>query len=177
MRKDCLEIFRQIFQHLEEEGTLDMTNRRHRACLYLVYHARIQASLDRAKEAWNNHRIRTAGNRSPLALYELSRTRAINAGYWRTDAGDTAQEAGLEGYGVDPEPCGADMHDQLPGSTGQGEINHRSASLASDAELDVVSLLLAGLDLQADDGAWGTQVFHTAVRELDRLLMSVSIDQ
>ena len=111
VRKDSLETFRQIFMHLEELQLLDMDNDVHRISLFLTFHKRIQASLDRTREAWNNHKIRTEHNRTPTALYQLSKETAINRGYWHGDPGDAAD--GVDGlYGVDggaPAPPAADV--------------------------------------------------------------------
>jgi hypothetical protein len=73
-------MFRQIFFHLEEIGLLDMENPIHRVCLYLVFRSHIQKSLDETVVSWNHHKIRTAGNKTPVAIYELSRRHAINRG-------------------------------------------------------------------------------------------------
>ena len=167
VRKDSLEAFRQTFQHLEDEGLLDVSNRRHLACLYLVYQPRIQASLDRTTEAWNSHQIRTAGNRTPVALYELSRTRAINGGYWHIDAGDPIGMANDPIYGVE-----TDIYPPTTEATDAGgdrEAPNQSASLQTDAEIEVVQQLLMGIDLQEDDQAWGKRVFRKAVQKLDSL--------
>ena len=51
VRKDSLEFFRQIFIYLEELELLDMGNDVHRICLFLVFHRRIQDSLDRTRNA------------------------------------------------------------------------------------------------------------------------------
>lgn len=81
VRKDTLEIYRQIFTHLEEEGLLDMEDSVQRLCLFLVFHPRIQASLNRTRDAWNFHKVRTAKNKTPVALWNLSRMEAISRGY------------------------------------------------------------------------------------------------
>ncbi|KAJ7588911.1 hypothetical protein C8J56DRAFT_785153, partial [Mycena floridula] len=57
-------------------------------CLYLVFQPCIQESLDQTREAWNHHQIRTAGYRTPVAIYELSRETAIRQGYWTGDSSD-----------------------------------------------------------------------------------------
>lgn len=41
----------QIFAYLEENELLDMENPVHSTCLFLVFHRRIQAALDRARDA------------------------------------------------------------------------------------------------------------------------------
>lgn len=105
VRKDTLKSFRQVFFHLEETGLLDVENAIHRVCLYIVYQPRIQASLDRTVTSWNNHHIRTANNKTPIAIYELSKMKAINRGYWTSDPGDDVSEASDPLYGEDPQAC------------------------------------------------------------------------
>ncbi|KAJ7669797.1 hypothetical protein B0H17DRAFT_1086436 [Mycena rosella] len=56
VRKDSLESYRQIFTYLGNTGLLDMENEIHRSCLFLVFQPRIQASLDRTRDAWNHHK-------------------------------------------------------------------------------------------------------------------------
>ncbi|KAJ7855084.1 hypothetical protein B0H13DRAFT_2237907 [Mycena leptocephala] len=82
VRKDSLETFRQIFDYLEKNELLDMENPVHSACLYLVFHRRIQASLDPQREA------------------------AITRGYWTGDPGDAVSTVDpLYGYdGEAPTP-------------------------------------------------------------------------
>ncbi|KAG8915996.1 hypothetical protein FRC02_004297 [Tulasnella sp. 418] len=80
-----------------------MDNDIQRVASYLVYQPRIQASLDRSLSAWNLHKIRTARNRSPVALFELSREAAITRGYWTGDPGDNLNTASDPNYGVDGE--------------------------------------------------------------------------
>ena len=81
-----------------------MENEAHRICLYLVFSKRIQASLDRTQDTWNQHKIRTEHNRCPVALYELSREKAIVQGYWTGDPGDPAEDVLNDAaYGIDGE--------------------------------------------------------------------------
>jgi len=47
------------------------------------------------------HKIHTAGNRSPIALFDLGQTQAINGGYWHTNPGDPTEQAQQANYGLD----------------------------------------------------------------------------
>lgn len=87
---------------MERLGLLDPSNPTHLVCLYLIYQPKIQQSLDATIASWNNHKIRTVGNRTPIAMFELSKERAINAGYWNNDPGDNVAEVD-EDYGEDGE--------------------------------------------------------------------------
>ncbi|KAJ8093926.1 hypothetical protein PM082_009804 [Marasmius tenuissimus] len=99
VRKDTIESFRKVFEYLTEAHLLNMEDPIHRICLYVVYQPRIQASLNRTMASWNRHRMCTASNQSPLALYELSRETAINCGYWTGDPGDDINTASGPNYG------------------------------------------------------------------------------
>lgn len=77
VRKDCLETYRRIFIYLTNAGLLNMEVRIHRVALFLVFARRIQRNLDEMLQAWNNHKLRGEGNKSPNVLYELSRVKAI----------------------------------------------------------------------------------------------------
>ncbi|KAJ7303710.1 hypothetical protein DFH08DRAFT_825643 [Mycena albidolilacea] len=72
-----------------------------RVCLYVVFQPRIQASLDETRISWNLHRMRTENHKSPRAIYELSREKAINRGYWIGDPGDDLATALHPSYGKD----------------------------------------------------------------------------
>ncbi|KAJ7239702.1 hypothetical protein C8J57DRAFT_1245817 [Mycena rebaudengoi] len=63
---------------------------------------RIQHSLNETRTSWKNHKIRTAGNKTPIAIYQLNRERAINRGYWTGDPGDDLLTASHPSYGEDP---------------------------------------------------------------------------
>lgn len=150
-----------------------MENSIHRSCLYLVYQPRIQQSLDRTIQAWNNHRIRTAQNKSPTAIYELSKTKAIRLGYWTLDPGDPISQAAEELYGFDPQaaqPSDDNPDDNRP--SGCNAQSERDAGLLvnDDEELDKMKELLNGVELDRDDGNWGIDVFEEAVTIVELLL-------
>lgn len=154
IRKDSLEAFRETFLYLEQSGLLDMMNPIHRLVLYLIYQPRIQPSLDRSKDAWNLHQIRTAGNRSPIALYELSREKAIRRGYWTGDPGDDIGVASHEDYGVDEDIGGAD--DDCDAYAAHVEVN-------ADGDLKEMQELLGEMNLQEEDENWGIDIYCRAV--------------
>ncbi|KAJ7301576.1 hypothetical protein DFH08DRAFT_978601 [Mycena albidolilacea] len=101
VRKDTLEVYREIFLHLEELDLLDMEPPIDGACLFIVFQPRIQNSLNETLASWNLHKIRTAKYKSPQAIYELSRAKAINRGYWTGDPGDDFATASHPSYGED----------------------------------------------------------------------------
>ncbi|KAF8587975.1 hypothetical protein K439DRAFT_1336532 [Ramaria rubella] len=159
----------QIFQDMEADSSLDMKNIVHQACLYLVYQSQIQASLDHTRSAWNLHKICTAGNKTPTALFELSKMKAHNSGYWYSDLGDTPTDANDPEYGVDPEACTPptnELTEDLIQLNRQEDIPHRGASMETDKELAKAAELLKDIDLQAPDTDWGTSTYREAVCRL-----------
>lgn len=170
IRKDSLESFRQIFQYLVESHLLDMDNFVHKTCLFLVFQGRIQQSLNRTRDAWNHHKMRTERHKTPLAMYELSRELAIQRGYWTGDAGDDIETA------ADPE-YGLDGHAPLPPTDEQtgdpaapreepvGRDAQREAGIFVNDEddLDEVREQMGDFDFEEDDGNWGIDVYCRAV--------------
>ena len=145
----------------------------HRVCLFLVFHKHIQASLDRTRDAWNHHKIRTEHNRTPVALYALDRQKAITHGYWTGDSGDSVEDVmGDPSYGVDtqaPPPPAAELRTDPSGplpeprpDTGTAE---RDAGIAvnDDDELERARRLMHDFNFDRDDGNWGIDVYVQAV--------------
>ncbi|KAJ6553847.1 hypothetical protein B0H10DRAFT_1848712 [Mycena sp. CBHHK59/15] len=170
IRKDTMEMFRQIFIYITDHDLLDMKNAVHRACLFLVYQSRIQASLDRTRDGWNHHQIRTERNKTPVALYELSREAAINHGYWTGDPGDDAARVAndpLYGYDGDaPLPPPGEADDVVNTSaTPVGPEAEREAGICvnDDDELAAVKELMPDFDFEEDDQNWGIDVYYRAV--------------
>lgn len=64
-------IFYDVLHTLEEEGLLDPANSLHMFCCHYVFLPRLQASLDSFTCGWNNHPLRTEGNRSPNQMWEI----------------------------------------------------------------------------------------------------------
>ncbi|TRM57230.1 hypothetical protein BD626DRAFT_412406 [Schizophyllum amplum] len=176
VRKDALETFRQIFMYLESCGLLDMENDIHRVCLYLVFRKRIQDALDRARDAWNHHQLRTEGNRSPIAIYELSREEAIRRGYWTGDAdifGDDPAIARDPAYGVDGETSQPFVDTSATEplqrmEQPQGIDAERAAGIVinDDDEMSFAQQLLEGkgFDWDREDDNWGIYVYCEAVQ-------------
>ncbi|KAJ7601604.1 hypothetical protein DFH06DRAFT_1025391 [Mycena polygramma] len=170
VRKDTLESYRQIFFYLGDNGLLDMDNDIHRSCLFLVFQPRIQASLDRTRDAWNHHKVRTARNKTPIAMFELSRETAIRRGYWTGDPGDDLATAADPLYGYDGEAPLPPIGDQdgEPSAVAQEPVGidaEREAGICinDDEELQGVQDLMPDFDFGRDDENWGIDVYCAAV--------------
>lgn len=66
-----LYIYYHLFYHLEEVGILDPASQLHLFALHFMFMPRLNRHLSLWKEGYVRHRIRTAGNRSPMQLYIL----------------------------------------------------------------------------------------------------------
>lgn len=178
MRKDSLEVFRRIFMHLEALGLLDMDDPVHRICLFLVFRARIQKSLDETLVSWNNHKIRTAGNRTPIAIYQLSREQAINRGYWTGDPGDDISEVNANygrdsGDGIVPPAEELAQDPTAPRSDlfESPEAEHAAGIFVNnDDEIQEVRDILEGFDFDADDDNNGIDIYCEAVLRVQAYL-------
>ncbi|KAF9038940.1 hypothetical protein BDZ89DRAFT_1129461 [Hymenopellis radicata] len=158
IQKDALEAFRQIFLYLEQNGLWEKENALHCICLFLVFQPRIQAALNRAKHAWNHHKIRTARNQTPVAMYALSRQKLMNQGVWTGDVGDDV--SCVDGfYGVEgAEDEGLAMPSVDP--------NDPNSALAEDADIEAARQALGDFDFEEEDGNWGIDVYCKAVIQL-----------
>lgn len=154
----------------------------HRVCLFLTYHHRIQHSLNETVASWNLHKVRTAGNKTPLALYQLSREKAINQGYWTGDPGDDVG-AVSDNYGEDPrerfspadeladDPHTADYRD----FENDVEMEREAGIFVNDdEEIKAAKECLDGYDFEAEDGNFGLDVYCNAVTRLTALIYSDS---
>lgn len=64
-----LSMYYDLFYSLESNRLLDPDNEDHIYCLLLVYKLSINNSLNAFVKSWNNHKIRTARNKTPLQLF------------------------------------------------------------------------------------------------------------
>ena len=63
--------FYNLFRHLEDTDLLDATNEIDLFCLHFTFLPRINALLRIFQNTWNNHKVRTEKNKSPLQLYVI----------------------------------------------------------------------------------------------------------
>ena len=62
-------LYKDVFQLLENSGTLDALSESHLFALQFVYLPRINASLTEVRSQWNHHGMRTTRHQTPLALW------------------------------------------------------------------------------------------------------------
>jgi len=94
--KDVIRVYRTIFIYLEDKCGLDLDNDVYMFCLHYVYLPRINQSLREWKYTWNNHKISTEKNLSPIQLYTQG---MLQCGY-----------RGMEDNNVDPNEYGIDYN-------------------------------------------------------------------
>ncbi|KAJ3818121.1 hypothetical protein EV361DRAFT_811824 [Lentinula raphanica] len=169
VRKDSLEAYCKIFKYLEDNDLLDMTNSIQRLCLYVVLQPRVQQSLNRSSDAWNMHRVRTAGQKTPIALYELSREYAKTRGYWTGDPGDDLRTAQRPSYGLEDE-----MEDGVPGDHQVNEQDSENVEVNDDDTISYVCSAFQdmGWDVEREDDNWGIEVYCQAVLKLQAYVES-----
>ena len=170
VRRDSLEFFRQIFLLLEKEHLLDPDSKTHLVALYLVYQGRIQKSLDETTTSWNNHALRTERYKTPLALYELSREMAINAGYWNSEEVGDSPEAVDEHYGEEGGEADDDQSEpNAPRSDKFANVNDEIEAgivVTDDEVIEEARAALGDMDLERDDESWGMDLYCEAVIRL-----------
>lgn len=146
---------------------------RHRICLFITFQRRIQQSLDETVAAWNLHKVHTAGNKTPLALYQLSREQAINQGYWTGDPGDDLDAVDTM-YGEDGEaglPPANELSDD-PVDRSHREFfstdEERNAGIfvVDDEEIQEAMSKLGDMDFDIDDGNYGLNLYFEAIGRL-----------
>ena len=65
----CISVFYHLFYYLEDNLLLDPYSPVDLFCLHFVYQPYINHCINTFVEAWNNHHLRTAGNKTPMQLW------------------------------------------------------------------------------------------------------------
>ena len=69
--EDMIYIYYHLFYHLEDSGQLESSNPHNIFAIHYVYVPQINRHLESLRQGYLQHRIRTAGNKSPMQLYIL----------------------------------------------------------------------------------------------------------
>ena len=67
--RSCTVLYYQLFQHMEENGLLDIDDEVQLFCLQYIFLPRINESLQQFMTMWNHHPLGTESNLSPLQLW------------------------------------------------------------------------------------------------------------
>lgn len=101
-------IFYNLFHSLENEDLLDPADKIDIGCLHLVFLPKINKMLELFQNMWNNHKVRTERNRSPLqfmmGLQTVGNTTILGKEYFQS-----FDEISALSYGID----GEEENDQL----------------------------------------------------------------
>ena len=65
----CLSSFYTVFDHMENEGILDLSNDTDVFCLHYAFLPRINRALEGFRLGWNHHCLRTEGNKTPYQIW------------------------------------------------------------------------------------------------------------
>ncbi|XP_028413841.1 uncharacterized protein LOC114536687 isoform X1 [Dendronephthya gigantea] len=93
--------FAEIFDRMELDGILDILNDVHLFALHFVYIPRINRSLKEFVSQWNNHRMSTENNLSPIQMYTDGTLRNMHSGH--TGVESILSEVDMAYYGFDFE--------------------------------------------------------------------------
>src|SRR4051794_18803105 len=69
LAQNIIKTYTTIFLYLEEKHGLDITNNIYLFCLHYVFLPRINQDILQWKASWNNHKIRTENQQTPMQLY------------------------------------------------------------------------------------------------------------
>ena len=77
-------MYRELYR-LEDEGVLNPDTPLHKSILQTVYVLVLQSRLDRFRDAWNSHRLRSESNRSPTQIWRDGMLASQGSGHTATD--------------------------------------------------------------------------------------------
>lgn len=94
---------------MEESGLLDPSNETDIFCLHHVYLVQINEQLERFIGAWNNHRLRTEHNHTPLQLWARGILAATPQVRDNISEGFVVDDFGIDLDEIGPNPfdCGS----------------------------------------------------------------------
>lgn len=69
MHRGIVQTYHRLFYFMEAHQILDKENEVHLFTLHFIYIPRINISLQRFREGWNNHKVRTERYKSPNQMY------------------------------------------------------------------------------------------------------------
>ena len=85
VHKEVTEVIYRELYSLEDEGVLNPDTALHKSILQTVYVPVLQSRLDRFRDAWNSHRLRSENNRSPTQIWRDGMLASQGSGHTATD--------------------------------------------------------------------------------------------
>lgn len=152
--KDVIKVYRTIFIYLEEKCGLDLDNDIYLFCLHYVYLPRINQSLKDWKYTWNNHKISTENNLSPIQLYTLG---MLQCGY-----------RGMEDNNIDPNEYGIDYDGPVSGDSDNTVFVDEPLTILNNYQME---LLRSRIDpLEEDQEGYGINVYNKTLQVVADIL-------
>lgn len=105
-------MFYNLFRNLEDADLLDPTNELDLFCLHFSFVPKINKMLQIFQNTWNNHKVRTEKNKSPLQLFMIGMHILSNGNLGREYFEDFDDIAGML-YGVDSDEMNLDDEEQV----------------------------------------------------------------
>lgn len=113
-----LSSFYALFYHMEDVGVLHVDNELHIFSLHCVFLPRLNALLKEFVNMWNNHPLRTEGNKTPVQLFIIGLHAVARQGsIIPTEYFQDIHNEALNNFGVDPDaplPMGGDNIVDVP---------------------------------------------------------------
>ena len=134
-------LFYRLFYFMENQGILDPINERDLYALHYVFLPRINLSLSKFQEGWNDHGIRTEQHMTPNQLFTYGALQLQHSGLVALDFFDRV----TEDYGIDDEDSAIDNSDE-------GVPIPRSAIHLSDQQYELLQSEVDPLDASDNYG-------------------------
>ncbi|XP_013417009.1 uncharacterized protein LOC106178403 [Lingula anatina] len=154
-----LSSYYQLFYHLEDSHLLDPSDDKDIYILHYVYLSKLNGMLTQFSEMWNNHKIRTGGNKSPLQLFIMGMHAA--ADYHNNMIANEYFEQRV------PQDFGADYEEALQLQDEDRAILVPTVSdpFESDHQVSLFEIKSAELEEQCKDNPFWDTKYYTLLRE------------
>ena len=139
-------------------GTTDPINEKHLFALHYIYLPRINRSLKQFKEAWNCHRLRTEGGRTPNQLFTAGLLRLT---YLGLDAVDLFEDVTDE-YGQFED--GGSHNEEVPEGDDEGVSVPQLLVSITPMQLSRIQETVNPL---SDDSEYGVSLYRKVIEILD----------
>ena len=150
-------LFYRMFYFMEDQGMLDPVNERDLFALHYVFIPRINLSLSKFQEGWNNHGMRTERNMTPNQLYAYGALQLQHSGLVALDFFDHVTEE----YGLD------DDGDSVNENSTEGVPIPRSAFHLTEEQLELLQSEVNPLQLSEN---YGIDIYLNTIEVIDRFL-------
>ena len=157
----CLSSFYTVFDHMENEGILDLSNDTDVFCLHYAFLPRINRALEGFRLGWNHHCLRTEGNKTP---YQIWIAGVIGDAYRGYTAVQDILNPDLTVYGVGRDSTDLCVNDD----------NETVTVLEPNCPLseDQISILKGEIDPLSNSTNFGVDIYLRTVHCVARILGS-----